>query len=503
MSNTGAVGSSSNWNNASETASQAEVKEDDAAVQFKSFAELKTFLSTALQQQQPTSDETSAKVLSVRLLNNFVLPFLNDKDKKQIMGDALSLMNYVEETFYLSETNHVRLRYNVALTVLCSGNPNEGKDVLLPVLRQAFLDKKGSSSSNNNNKVKVGTSNLRNAIIMDFLRCEAAFLFLECIIHANSGQTIKVPSSEQKVEGDRDQITVTDIFEWVNSHLKSVEKSLTDANSCTTTYVAPSPSLASDSTYATSKGMVTESNLSELKFRLHLYKSRILFLQENTSDIQRQSKKEMKSAMEIFQHKIRRSNTSIQEQQQKDGSFSRYEDKLHQIALYLKANSEHLKGNAKKALKLCVEAEHQSPDSVQPTAITAVHFNNLGILHQSIGKSHIALHYFSRALGVLCQIGHQQQQYNQQSYYPSEEENKYCYFSPLTLDILYNASLCAFQAKQWMNSYECMAKCVVSSPNLYAKRPKCWLLMAEACIGELTNAFFPTSCQYEQKGAIF
>jgi CCR4-NOT transcription complex subunit 10 len=175
----------------------------------------------------------------------------------------------------------------------------------------------------------------------------------------------------------------------------------------------------------------------------------------------------------------RRNNTSIQEQPQRDDGLRNYEDKLHQTALYLKANSEHLKGNAKKALKLCVEAENQNHDSTQPTATTAVHFNNLGILHQSIGKLHIALHYFNKALGVLCQIEH-----NQRSDFPYEEVNQNSFYLHSTLAILYNVSLCAFQAKQWMASYECMAKCVISSPNLYALRPKCWLQMAEACIGK-------------------
>jgi len=472
------------------SSAHSSVKQDEG-VHFDSFTEMKSFLRTALLQhqqlqQQPT-ENISNKMLSVRLLNEFVLVFLSDRSHNHNVEEVLSLMTFVEETFSLSESNHLRLRYNVALNMLCSGNSNEAQQVLVPLLRQAVLEKKASSSSNNN-KVKFGASHYSSTIILDCLRCEAAFLFLECIIHANSGQTITSSPSELKIEKDDEcQISVAVILEWINSHLKSIEKCLTESNGGIASYAVQSPSplpasaSASDitSNAEASSGAIAEGYLSELKFRLHLYKSRILFLHQNTSDVQRQSKKEMKSAMEIFQHKIRRSNTSIQEQQQRDDSFSNYEDKLHQIALYLKANSEHLKGNAKKALRLCVEAENQNHDSTQPTANTAVHFNNLGILHQSIGKLHIALHYFNKALGVLCQIEH-----NQRSDYSYEEVKQNSFYLHPTLAILYNVSLCAFQARQWMSSYECMAKCVMSSPNLYALRPKCWLRMAEACIGK-------------------
>jgi len=432
---------------------QQEVKEDKSLV-FHSVDDVKAYLTTAFQQQKQPLDD-------VRLLNDVVLPFLRSQQHPR---DINSLLMYVEDTFVdLTEANRTRLLYNAALALLCLGHPNDGRAILLPVIQQTLLNEKKEQS--NKPKQEFHDS---NTSILDCLHCEIGFLFLECVIHARSRQNIGACSSKrQRIDDDPSKI-VHGIFKWINSHFKKIEKGLAVEPSANSIAIAQSPLLTATSTN------FTESHLNELKFRLHLCKSRILFLQENTSDNQRQSKKEMKSAMEIFQHKIRRTATSsIHEQDDNIPIPVTKEDKLHQIALYLKANSEHLKGNAKKALRLCAEAKHQTN---QPSVCTALHFNNLGILHQNSGKVHIALHYFSKALSVLYQIG--QREYSN----CSEDDVNSCFFLPPTLEVLYNASLCAFHVKQWINSYECMAKCVSSSPNLYALRPKCWLRMAEACI---------------------
>lgn len=433
---------------------QQDVKEDRCLV-FHSVDDVKAYLTTAsFQQQQQPSDE-------VGLLNDVVLPFLRSQQHPR---DINSLLVYVEDTFVnLTKANRARLLYNAALALLCLGHPNEGRAILLPVIQQTLLNEKKEQSHKPKQEFHDGTTS-----ILDCLHCEIGFLFLECVIHARSRQNIGACSSKRQIIDDDPKI-VHGIFKWIHSHFKTIEKSLAVETSASSIAVAQSPLLTATSTN------FTESHLNELKFRLHLCKSRILFLQENTSDNQRQSKKEMKSAMEIFQHKIRRTTTSSIHEPDNIPIPVTKEDKLHQIALYLKANSEHLKGNAKKSLRICAEVKHQNN---QPLVSTALHFNNLGILHQNSGKVHIALHYFSKALSVLYQIG--QREY---SNFLEDEVNS-CFFLPPTLEVLYNTSLCAFLAKQWINSYECMAKCVSASPNLYALRPKCWLRMAEACIGK-------------------
>jgi hypothetical protein len=175
----------------------------------------------------------------------------------------------------------------------------------------------------------------------------------------------------------------------------------------------------------------------------------------------------------------------------------------HQCALYSKAHMEHLKNNAKKSLKLCAEARHvgnrrrQRPGSSSSgykveggrgdndtimeqrakALDEALYFNNLGVLHQSSGKCHVAMHYYSQAIACLEKVP-------SLSSLTSASLDANGTIAPVpTSDILHNASICAFQQRNFAMAYECMAKSVRQSPLQYALRPRCWFRMAEACLG--------------------
>ena len=208
----------------------------------------------------------------------------------------------------------------------------------------------------------------------------------------------------------------------------------------------------------------------------------------------------------------------------------------NQYALYLKANLEHLKGNTKKSLKLCAEALHASErrrESVEEIIANndhynhkddhfyantntnnehkmktnsmndnfdkqnssmrqsfvercqdkdyAIYYNNLGILHQSSGKVHIAMHYFMKALSCIERLEKQLKILSTTSF----ELDGTIGIIPKH-DILYNTALCANQVPGNKNAkiaYECMAKCVRGS-HTFRKRPRCWLRMAESCVGK-------------------
>jgi tetratricopeptide (TPR) repeat protein len=343
------------------------------------------------------------------------------------------------------------LRYNTALTLLCSGNANAGQHMLEPIYssmtNQVGLEDKGDDSESSLSQLSP-------------IYCDIAFLLLECIVHASAGTcvlaNIKIASP------------VDSIFQWISAYLKKIEKELYDNES---------------------QDLSSTTALHELKFRTHLYKSRILFLKGNTADTQRLSKKEMKSAMEILQHKLRRPE-SVDGAGAPNASGShnvalKMDKKYHQIALYLKANSEHLKGNTKKALKLCAEASSAGEDldgtkpgqALDGLLDASMHYNNLAIIHQSAGKVHIALHYYVRALSLIEKIN--------QTYSSFADIDGQGFASPVPLaEILHNASLCAAQAGKWESAYECMAKCTLVSPEVFARRARCWLHIAEACIGE-------------------
>jgi tetratricopeptide (TPR) repeat protein len=269
---------------------------------------------------------------------------------------------------------------------------------------------------------------------------------------------------------------------------------------------------------------------SQLKFLLSLYKSRIDFFERgadgNISDSNiRSARKELKQAMEIFQHKLRATNdsgslasSSYSEQDNtsrggaksptplsfgsvvsgnhnsgsssSNSNMSRILQAQNQAALNLKANTEQLKGNIKKALILCAEAQgfheqtvaddhdhQQQQEKNAPTYYDAIHQNNLAIVYETSRKSHVALHAFSKALRSSC------------CFDAAGENPAGRMFDAdgtaqpnLTLPVLHNAAICSLKASNYVGAYECMAICIRESP-VWRSRPCSWLRLAEACIG--------------------
>ena len=190
----------------------------------------------------------------------------------------------------------------------------------------------------------------------------------------------------------------------------------------------------------------------------------------------------------------------------------------HESALYMKANLEYMRGNTTKSLKLCAEARTSGKKSrVKPNggvgqseengfvhtddavAVTngiksdatttteedfetqmandydeAIYYNNLAMVHQSAGKIHVALHYYSYAISYMENV-----QLPNDNYFWSDGVPR----PNITADILSNASLCAFQAHDYKRAYECMVHCVTLSPSIFGKRARCWLHMAQSLIG--------------------
>jgi hypothetical protein len=266
---------------------------------------------------------------------------------------------------------------------------------------------------------------------------------------------------------------------------------------------------------------------AQLKFLLTLYKSRIDFFERGpqgkiTEASIRSARKELKLAMEIFQHKLRAttdsgslasSSYSEQDNTSRGGTKSptphssgllisgnqnstnnssantmpRTLQAQNQAALNLKANSEQLKGNIKKALILCVEAQgfHESmhtEDQQQqqnnvPSYYDAIHHNNLAIVYETSGKSHVALHALSKAVRSSCQNDARGDSPARRMFDSDGTAQP-----NLTLPILHNAAICSLKASNFLGAYECMAICIRESP-VWRTRPRSWLRLAEACIG--------------------
>lgn len=198
----------------------------------------------------------------------------------------------------------------------------------------------------------------------------------------------------------------------------------------------------------------------------------------------------------------------------------------HESVLYLKANLEYLRGNTSKSLKLCAEARSAgkksrpgsnsekgsepkenepshddnpdwggneleapfTPDGETQMAThydEAIYYNNLALLHQSAGKVHLALHYYSYALSNIEQTLEEDPSVaspSSRNFWSSGMARP-----DITADILNNTSLCAFQAQEFGLAYESMARCVKMSPTVFGKRARCWLRLAQSCIGIYTK----------------
>lgn len=180
----------------------------------------------------------------------------------------------------------------------------------------------------------------------------------------------------------------------------------------------------------------------------------------------------------------------------------------HEAVLYLKANLECLRGNTVKSLKLCLEARlaggrsrsgnadvgenEEQKGSDPPSAESemassydeAIYYNNLALVHQSAGKVHVALHYYSIALectSKVSQVDTDNGKYESASFFWSDGATR----PDIATKILNNASVCAFQACDFKRSFGCMAKCIAISPELFGKRARCWLRLGQSLMGGL------------------
>lgn len=238
----------------------------------------------------------------------------------------------------------------------------------------------------------------------------------------------------------------------------------------------------------------------QFKFLLALYKSRLDFGErKNGKHVEskiRSARKEMKSAMEVFQHKLRPSiegeTASLEssdahseensspanphqqphQQQQQYAPLSIILQEHNQAALNLKAHLEQLKGNPKKSLILCGESLAAAKD--QDPYYDAMHSNNLALVYQTNQKTYLALHSISKSIRVVME----QQHLNRTHIFRTDGTAR---MDP-TLIVLHNTALCSLQARNYLAAYECLAICVQNS-KMFSHRTRSWLRMAEACIG--------------------
>lgn len=326
--------------------------------------------------------------------------------------------------------NECIMAYNRALIWQAAGDVQKCTEICLPILQPMI------------------TARLRPAEDLTVVVSRMALLLLECILTLAVGRN----SGLQYYDGP----SPDDIVKWIE-HVDSEQD-------------------------------------PQLKFLLALYKSRVdlAHLDQHGRHVEsniRSARKELKSAMELFQHKLRPSfggetgsvvSSANSEEMSQQHVANPYEpqpptgslvlQRYNQSALSLKANLEQLKGNTKKSLILCSEAQSAAKDD---GSYDAVHSNNLAVVYATNHKRQLALHALTKALRA------------------SQRDDRG--FDALlamdgtarparTLEILHNSAICALQARNYISAYECMAACVTRS-EVFRQRSRCWIRMAEACLG--------------------
>lgn len=366
-----------------------------------------------------------------------------------------------------------------------------------------------------------------NDTILCIASCRLAMLWLECILLVGKNGTMSADNSHATIAATTTDTSSTNhvvlslplldagsIVAWLEHSLANSSQS-SSTNHITNTHSRNKNSPSSDA--------FSTEELKQLKFLLPVYKSR-LFLAEFDDQGKRieacirSARKDMKTAMEVFQNKLRPayinnlgevssagSVTSLNNSE--DGmntsglqqhSFPILErtsssipsvsgnivlQKLNQSALVVKAHLEQLKGNTKKSLVLCSEAMSASDGA----AFEPLRMNNLAVVYETNNRRYLALHALVKSLRAANPINGNNESSEgvgttMSSFFQSDGTAN----PDLTPSILYNTAVCALRARNYVSAYECMAACLSASP-IFANRPKCWLRLAEACLGIASN----------------
>jgi len=407
--------------------------------------------------------------------------------------------------------------HNAALGAYAASDPGAALGLLAPALRDRILSGGGTGGEDGDE----GQQLLLAALI------DLAFLAVDCVLGRHRGDALGLSPVLLEEEdddggeesGEEQQLTVDRVLQF--------------AEKCTAQLHGGGGDSAADD--------------DELTFRASVYRSRVLLAKQSARNggvdsdrMTRMARKDLKGAMETYNHKLvpkaaqgaagagggtgtgggsvgsggdasggplDRSDPGLLPDASADPRVQRTLDAQNQYALSLKAHLECLKDNGKKAVKLAAEARHAgerrrarpgagieggaggdnadaSADDADAVAIDdAQHLNNLALLHQTEGKNHAALHYYSRALSSLEGISHTANTGgNDGSASVPFESDGTALPNPLP-SILHNAALCAFAVRNYVTSYECMARAVRLDPAAYGSRARCHLRMAEACLG--------------------
>ncbi|KAL9182082.1 hypothetical protein ACHAXT_012425 [Thalassiosira profunda] len=473
-------------------------------------------------------------------------PDTNESEElPSILSSVLSVSGGAANSDTVQGHNDLVGLYNICLSHYAAGRYGEALDAILgpflTAMKTIVVDDEGVKLNVGDEAVQADATGALSPVAYLAVTTRIAFLLLDCQLALDGGKGMGIGLIVANKGEDEVSISADKVLVWVEKNALAL--------------TAKGDDVLGREGYETMKH-------EELKFRLHLYRSRMLFAgnKESGEDLEQRSRtarKELKNAMDIFQNvlcvdgdgkehgkrgKQKGSNppiASIKGKGNQDlsettsvtsaaggslGGDSEGKGGLgaagatfegmpsspieplnekvkkdtpalqvrHESALYLKANLEQLRGNPAKSLKLCTEArlagrnsralghdnEEGTDDGPEADYDEAIYHNNMGLLHQSAGKVHLALQYYSYALSYAERVKTHDSSSRGHHFWPDGVARP-----DVTAEILHNRAICAFQAQDFDEAYKCMARCVKRAPNAFGQRARCWLRLAQSCIG--------------------
>jgi CCR4-NOT transcription complex subunit 10 len=318
------------------------------------------------------------------------------------------------------------------------------------------------------------------------LAIHICFLLLDVLCHAARGSLHS--DSEKKRFGQQ----TSAVLSYLERPHALNAAGGTDTSSTSST-PATSDSKTNGSTTAISDDASTVAERSldqtEFQFRLHLYKAKVLLLLQD----HKPCKKEVKSALEIFQRELKdlansssataaataaSGDTTLPAIATQSAFYPVPSAGIQNLsALYLKANLEYLRDNYKKALKLLASCHgfQGSEEYAGPGEPVGPHYyNNMGCLHHKLGCYHASLHYFKKALTAISDG----MSTSSTGSLACGAETDGRVVGGIACEVLYNIGLQLLLTDEPTQALKCFEK----SALLFYNRPYLWLRMAECSI---------------------
>ncbi|KAJ0409333.1 hypothetical protein ATCC90586_000570 [Pythium insidiosum] len=282
------------------------------------------------------------------------------------------------------------------------------------------------------------------------------FLYLDVILHSSRGCVSTERERSAALKKAQSILAYLDKPHSFNGLAVSTQASGDDPSGNSSSASAP----AADATTETKKD---DADVVEFRFRLHLYKAKMMLLQSNL----KVAKKEVKSALEIFQKEIKARDRRDDGATGPAGAIcsDRTSATLchpslaiqKTTGLFLKANLEYLRMNHKKCIKLLASCVQQAVDE-------SLFLNNMGCIHFQMGQRKAAQSYFARALDASARSRKTPQGSGEAANSPQ-------------LEIMYNNGMQLLL----QGDYALAFRCFHASSRLFFNRPKLWLRMGECC----------------------